>query len=50
MRVQMTFLLLIYCFTGPRVGAFLQNCKGGMEQRIGDDTVVFQGLTWKVSK
>ena len=45
----MTFLLLIYCFTGARVGAFLDNGKGGTEQDADEnDKVIFQGLTWKV--
>ena len=51
MRVQMTFLLLVYCFTGARVGAFLHNGKEGVEQGGGEnDKVICQGLTWKVSR
>lgn len=51
MRVQMTFLLLVYCFTGARVGAFLHNGKGGVEQGNDEnDKMIFQGLTWKVSR
>ena len=31
MRDQMTFLILAYCFTGTRVGAFFQNGKAEMK-------------------
>lgn len=51
----MTFLLLVYCFTGARVGAFLDTGKGldngkeGAEQGADEnEKVIFQGLTWKV--
>lgn len=45
MRVQMTFLLLVYCFTDARVGAFLNNGKGGAEQNANEnDKIIFKNL------
>jgi hypothetical protein len=50
MRVQMTFLLLAYCFTGARVGAFLHNDKAEVRREDRQvDKLVFERLTWKVS-
>ena len=49
MRVQMTFLILIYCFSGARIGAFLHNGKTEVEKGEGQtERVVFEGLVWKV--
>lgn len=51
MRVQMTFFILVYCFTGAGIGAFLHNGQGGAERGASEDEkVMFQGLTWKVSQ
>jgi hypothetical protein len=49
MRIQITFLLPAYCFSGARIGAFLHNGKAemkGEDRQI--DRLVFEGLTWKV--
>ena len=49
MRVQMTFLILAYCFTGARVGAYLENGVAEVKRPDGKvDKLVFKGLTWKV--
>ena len=49
MRVQMSFLFLVYCFTGARVGIFLDNAEAQVQREDGQiDTLVFQGLTWTV--
>ena len=50
MRVRMTFLLLLgYCFTGARVGAFFDNGTGGAVQGAdGNEKINYGGLTWKV--
>ena len=37
MRAQMTFLILMYCFTGACIGAFLQNGNEGAEQRANEN-------------
>jgi hypothetical protein len=48
MRDQITFLLLAYCFSGARTGAFLHNGKVEVKGEGGKlDTLVFEGLTWK---
>ena len=49
MRIQITFLLLAYCFSGARIGAFLHNGTTEVAGENGQvDKLVFQGLTWKV--
>jgi hypothetical protein len=49
MRVQLTFLLLAYCFSGARIGAFLPNSKAEVKREDGQiDRLLFEGLTWKV--
>lgn len=51
MRLQISFLLLSYCFTGARVGAFLHNGKAEVKRKDGRvDKLVFKGLTWKVRR
>jgi hypothetical protein len=45
----MTFLILEYCFTGARVGAYLENKVAEVERPEGQmDKLVFEGLTWRV--
>lgn len=45
----MTFLILDYCFTGERVGAYLHNGKAEVKQPDGKiDRLVFEELTWRV--
>jgi hypothetical protein len=51
MRVRVTFLLLAYCFTGARIGAFLHNGKAEEKRKDGKvDKLMFEGLTWKVRR
>jgi hypothetical protein len=51
MRIQITFLLLAYCFSGARIGAFLHNGKAEVKGEDGQiDRLVFEGLTWKVRR
>jgi hypothetical protein len=51
MRIQITFLLLAYCFSGARIGAFLYNGKAEVKGENGQiDRLVFKGLTWKVRR
>jgi hypothetical protein len=49
MRDQMTFLILSYCFTGARLGAYLHHGKGEVKRPDGKvDKLVFEALIWKV--
>jgi hypothetical protein len=49
MRVQVTFLLLLYSNSGARLGAFLENGMAAVKRKDGQkDTLMFEGLTWKV--
>src|SRR5947199_1788197 len=51
MRIQITFLLLAYCFSGARIGAFFHNGKAEVKGEAGQiDRLVFEGLTWKVRR
>ncbi len=51
MRVQMTFFILVYCFTDARIEAFLHNDKKEVEQKANEnEKMIFQNLTWKVSQ
>jgi hypothetical protein len=51
MRDQITFLLLAYCFSGARIGAFLHNGKAEVKGTDGKvDRLMFKGLTWKVRR
>lgn len=46
MRVQMTFLILVYCFSRARIGVFLHNEKADPEKEVDQtEKVVFKGLT-----
>jgi hypothetical protein len=50
-RIQITFLLLAYCFSGARIGAFLHSGKAEVKGEDGQiDRLVFEGLTWKVRR
>ena len=51
MRVQVTFLLLLYSDSGARLGAFLENGMAAVKRKDGQkDTLMFEGLTWKVRR
>ena len=51
MRVQLTFLLLLYSDSGARLGAFLENGMAAVKRKDGQqDTLVFEGLTWKIGR
>jgi hypothetical protein len=50
-RVQITFLLLAYCFSGARITAFLHNGKAEVKGKDGQiDRLVFEGWTWKIRR
>jgi hypothetical protein len=51
MRVQVTFLLLLYSDSGARLGAFLENGVAAVKRKDGQkDKLMFEGLTWKVKQ
>jgi hypothetical protein len=48
MRVQMTFFILLYCFTNARIETFLRNDKKSVEQKTNEnEKMMFQNLTLK---
>ena len=51
MRIQVTFLLLLYYDSGARLGAFLENGMAAVKRKDGQkDTLMFEGLRWKVRR
>jgi protein tyrosine phosphatase (PTP) superfamily phosphohydrolase (DUF442 family) len=48
MRDQITFLILVYCYSGARIGALLHNGKAEVRRKDDQiDKLAFEGLAWR---
>jgi len=51
MRDQITFLILVYCYSGARSGALLYNGKAEVRRKDGQiDKLAFEGLAWRLRR